>query len=106
MCVCVHAGLHVHVQICVGARADVCHVFAVISFSCLVSQDLCYTVCSACQAQLRLRSNSQHCATVGKKMSFSLLICCERGANTHIAMVLQRQSRWIALGCFSLQGKT
>lgn len=51
----------------VWARADVCHVFAVISFSCLVSQDSCYTVCSACQARLGLRSNSQRCATVGKK---------------------------------------
>lgn len=71
--VCVIACVHVcagrHVQICVGAGSyvGVCHVFAVISVSCRVSQDLRYTVCSACQAQLRLHSNSQHCATVGKE---------------------------------------
>lgn len=73
VCICVHvcvrAGQHVHAQICVGAGrcVGVCHVFAMISFSCWVSQDLCYTVCSACQARLRLHSNSQHSATVGKK---------------------------------------
>ena len=93
------------ISMCKFVWADMCHVFAVISFSCPVSQDFCYTVCSACQARLSLRSNSQHCATVGK-MSFSPLICCERGANTHHGMGLQRQSRWIAFGCFSLQGKT
>lgn len=55
----------------VWAQADVCHVFAVISFSCRVPQDLCYTVCSACQERLRLHSNSQHCGTMGKNEFFS-----------------------------------
>lgn len=75
--VCVIACVHVcagrYVQICVGAGSYVCvcYVFAVINFSCQVSQDMRYTVCSACQAQLRLHSNSQRCAMVGKNEFFS-----------------------------------
>lgn len=65
LCVCVCMCACISMCKFVWAEADVCHVFAVISFSCTVSQDFCYTVCSACQARLSLRSNSQHCATVG-----------------------------------------
>lgn len=74
-----------HVQICVGmvSCVGVCHVFAVISLGCWVSQDLCYAVCSACQAQLRLHSNSQHCAMVGKKWVF-LCWFVVKGEKTHI----------------------
>lgn len=83
---CVRGEQHLHVQICVGAGrcVGVCHVFAVISFSCRLSQDLCYTVCSACQARLRLRSNSQYCATVGEKNEFfSADLLCKGSKHTH-----------------------
>lgn len=87
--VCVIACVHVcagrHVQICVGAGSfvGVCHVFAVINFSCQVSQDMRYTVCSACQAQLRLHSNSQHCAMVGKNEFFSADLLWKGSKYTH-----------------------
>lgn len=71
LCVCVCMCACISMCKFVWAEADVCHVFAVISFSFPVSQDFCYTVCSACQALLSLRSNSQHCATVGKNEFFS-----------------------------------
>lgn len=106
LCACVCAQDCICMCKFVWAQADVCHVFAVISFSCRVSQDLCYTVCSACQARLRLHSNSQHCARWEKNEFFSADLLWKGSKYTHTGVVLQQQSRWIALGCFSLQGKT
>lgn len=64
----------------VGSCVVVCHVLAVISFRCLVSQDLCFTVCSA----YTLHSDSQHYTMGrGKTKFFSADLLLKESKHTH-----------------------